>query len=270
MIDYLQDRYSRASRSSPTYSAAGPGRSRKDIGTLQLRPASGADAVRLEVRAPSSRALLTLVEKARRLLDLRSQSSCRSRNRHGRDPLLRSHLDRRPGLRLPGAWDPFELSVRAILGQQVSVAGATTLAGRLAERFGRPLPKPVGPLCRLFPRPADLVGADIAAIGMPRTRGATIAALAQAVDSGELDFDRLGPHWEEHLQRLPGIGEWTAQYIGMRALGEPDAFPASDLGLLRAVDPSRATTPRQLRERAEKWRPWRAYAAVYLWAGENG
>jgi AraC family transcriptional regulator of adaptative response / DNA-3-methyladenine glycosylase II len=169
---------------------------------------------------------------------------------------------------MPGAWDPFELAVRAILGQQVSVASATTSAGRLAEQYGEPLPAPVGSVVRLFPKAAVLAAADPAAMRLPRARAQAIVALARAVDSGEL---ALEPRWnlEETVARLTaqqGIGEWTAQYIAMRALGEPDAFPAADLGLLaaaRAWMPD--VTPARLLARAEAWRPWRAYAAMHLW-----
>lgn len=245
----------------------------EEIGTLRLGPGRRPDTISLEVRSSSSKPLLALVERSRRLLDLAADPQAVHQHL-AQDALLRQRLERRPGLRLPGAWDPFELAVRAILGQQVSVAGATTLAGRLAERYGRPIPAQ-GTLRFLFPEASALATADIAGIGLPKARAATIQGLARSVRDGDLDFDRLGSEWLETLKRLPGIGEWTAQYIAMRALGEPDAFPAADLGLLRAferenpVDGQRKLTPGQLLERAEAWRPWRAYAAVHLWAGEN-
>jgi 3-methyladenine DNA glycosylase/8-oxoguanine DNA glycosylase len=178
-----------------------------------------------------------------------------------------------PGLRIPGAWDGFELAVRAILGQQVSVKAATTLAGRLAAAYGEPLR--IDPIVDgsaglriVFPQPAILARADLTNVGIPRARAAAINALAEAVASGALvlDASRGLEASVRALSALPGIGEWTAQYVAMRALREPDAFPATDLGLRRALgDGSRLVAAAELLQAAEAWRPWRAYAAVYLW-----
>jgi AraC family transcriptional regulator of adaptative response / DNA-3-methyladenine glycosylase II len=170
---------------------------------------------------------------------------------------------------VPGCWNAFELATRAILGQQVSVRAATTLAGRIVKAFGRPL-SPAADLTHLFPEPDVLAEADIASVGLPRARAETIRTFARAVRDGRFTFEGV-VDMEAFLARLcaiPGIGEWTAQYVAMRALGEPDAFPADDLGLQRALDSSSA---RELVRRAEAWRPWRAYAAMYLWtiAGES-
>jgi AraC family transcriptional regulator of adaptative response / DNA-3-methyladenine glycosylase II len=171
---------------------------------------------------------------------------------------------------VPGAWDGFELAVRAILGQQVSVRGASTLAGRLVTRFGEParFAFETGEPSALFPTAEVLAEADIAVIGLPRSRASAINALAHAVADGTLDFDSpidLDTIVAQ-LVRLPGIGDWTAQYIAMRAANEPDAFPANDLGLRRAVShDGRPATEAQLRSVAERWRPWRAYAAMLLW-----
>src|SRR5213078_2986929 len=170
---------------------------------------------------------------------------------------------RRPGLRVPGAWDAFELAVRAVLGQQVTVRGATTLTGRLVRTFGTPLDPPEDGLTHLFPRPAVL-----APLGLPRARAATIRALAGGVARGELVLD-ASRGLEDAVARLaavPGIGAWTAHYIAMRALGEPDAFPAADLGLRRALgNGAGPLAPARVAERAEAWRPWRAFAAMLLW-----
>lgn len=168
-------------------------------------------------------------------------------------------LDPTPGVRVPGAWDPFELSVRAVLGQQISVAAATTLAGRLVEKFGEECPFAPG---RLFPKPEVLAAADLTAIGLTRARGATLVSLAAAVADGRLAFERLHslPDAVAGLTALPGIGEWTAQYIAMRALNEPDAFPATDLALRKAAGVADLETV------SAKWRPWRAYAAMTLWS----
>ncbi len=161
--------------------------------------------------------------------------------------------------------------MRAILGQRISVRAATTLAGRLAERYGDPVETPFAGLNRLSPLPARIAEApefEIAAMGNSAVRSASIRAIAQAVTRRELDL-RPGIDPEgaaSALQAFPGIGDWTAQYIAMRALRWPDAFPAADLGLLKAAG---ERSPRRLRELAEAWRPWRAYAAMYLWESQH-
>lgn len=192
----------------------------------------------------------------------------------GRDPLTATLVARRPGLRMPGAFDGFELAVRAILGQQVSVAAATRLAGRLVAAFGTPLtPEEQGEesgLTHLFPTPEQLLEAEISLVlNMPRTRGRAIQGLAAAMRATP-DLFAPGGRLDDTVSRLkalPGIGEWTAHYVAMRAMAQADAFPAGDVGLMRALDigagrPSRAG----LLARAEAWRPWRAYAAIHLWA----
>jgi AraC family transcriptional regulator of adaptative response / DNA-3-methyladenine glycosylase II len=170
-----------------------------------------------------------------------------------------------PGLRVPGALDPFELAVRAVLGQQVSVAAARTLAGRVAAKFGAPL----GSLL-LFPDAPALAAAseaEIAAIGLPRTRARTLRELARACAGGALSLSATTPLdvVTSTLQDLPGVGPWTAQYIAMRALRHPDAFPAGDLGVRKALG---GATESRVRARAEPWRPWRAYAVMHLWNGD--
>jgi AraC family transcriptional regulator of adaptative response / DNA-3-methyladenine glycosylase II len=179
------------------------------------------------------------------------------------DPQLAGHLRAEPGLRVPGCWNGFELAVRAILGQQVTVAGATTLAGRITKSFGQPLGKANG-LTHLFPTPEVLADAKLASVGLTEKRAMTIRTLARAVCHGHITFDRVIDS-ESFLRRLceiPGIGNWTAQYVAMRALGEPDAFPVGDLGIIRALG---LHNPRELDKRVEPWRPWRAYACMYLW-----
>ncbi len=166
-----------------------------------------------------------------------------------RDPRLEELIKEAPGLRVPGCWDGFELAVRAILGQQVSVKGASTLAGRLAKQFGEPVERGF-----LFPAPSALVAGDLASIGLPAKRAAAIQGLAQAVVDGDvlLDGSLSADELEARMKKIPGVGPWTAQYVAMR-LGEPDAFPASDLYL------------REHALFADAWRPWRAYAAMYIW-----
>jgi AraC family transcriptional regulator of adaptative response / DNA-3-methyladenine glycosylase II len=173
---------------------------------------------------------------------------------------------------VPGSWDPFELSIRAIIGQQISVAGARTIAGRLVTRTGDRLPEPAGHLVGLFPRPEQVATADMTAIGMPGARARSIVGFAAAVvaDPGLLepseDLDAIA----RRLRALPGVGEWTAQYIALRGLKHPDAFPASDLGILRALagPGGRRPTPAEALARAEAWRPYRAYAAQHLWSSD--
>jgi AraC family transcriptional regulator of adaptative response / DNA-3-methyladenine glycosylase II len=172
-----------------------------------------------------------------------------------------------PGMRVPGCWDGFELSVRALLGQQVSVSAARTLAGRLVNRFGTQI-STESTLTHLFPSPEQLAHANISSIGLTQARGESIRLLARAVAAGQINFASVVnlEEFQSRLCELPGIGNWTAQYIAMRALGDPDAFPAGDLGLLRAAS---FHNERDLARRAERWRPWRAYAALYLWQAND-
>jgi AraC family transcriptional regulator of adaptative response / DNA-3-methyladenine glycosylase II len=189
------------------------------------------------------------------------------------DPVLAPLVAARPGLRVPGAWDGFELAVRAIFGQQITVPAATKLLGKLVQARGAPIPaavRDVEGLSHLFPSPARLASADIVALGMPNARAMAVTSLAQAIAADPAIFSR-GASLEDaiaKLRSLPGIGEWTAQYIAMRELREPDAFPAADIGLMRAMAAAdgRRPSPSQLLSRAERWRPWRAYAALHLWA----
>ncbi|HER27358.1 MAG TPA: DNA-3-methyladenine glycosylase 2 family protein, partial [Rhodospirillales bacterium] len=186
------------------------------------------------------------------------------------DPVLVVLLKARPGLRVPGAWDAFEISVRAILGQQVSVAAARTFATRLLQAHGQPIEK--GTLTHLFPMPENLVEADLSSIGLTSRRAQTIRQLAQAFAQGRLDLSAANglDEAEKMLCAVPGIGPWTAQYIAMRALSDPDAFPVGDLALLRAINRhGENLTAKSLAARAEDWRPWRAYAALHLWNSET-
>jgi AraC family transcriptional regulator, regulatory protein of adaptative response / DNA-3-methyladenine glycosylase II len=182
------------------------------------------------------------------------------------DPMLKPVVKRLPGLRVPGAFDGFELAVRAVLGQQVSVKGASTLAGRWARTFGTPIETPHCGLDRLAPtaeRMRDVAAREIGALGVVGSRARCLEALARAVADRRVVLSCAANVEEqvERLSELPGIGAWTAQYIAMRALHWPDAFPDGDLGLLRSANLKR----KELRARAEVWRPWRAYASHYLW-----
>jgi AraC family transcriptional regulator of adaptative response / DNA-3-methyladenine glycosylase II len=235
------------------------------------RPGEAHLVARLYVDAPAP--LIRISERLRRLFDLGADPLTIG-EQLGRDPTLAPLVASRPGLRVPGAWDGFEVAVRAILGQQVSVRGAATLAGRLAEAYGDALPVAAtrpdgeGTPSRLFPRPEALLDLDAARIGLPRARAAAIATLARAVRDGSVDLEasRDLDSTVAQLRSMPGIGEWTAQYVAMRALHEPDAFPHGDLGLRRALG-SRAAlaSAAEVWSRGEAWRPWRAYAALHLW-----
>jgi AraC family transcriptional regulator of adaptative response / DNA-3-methyladenine glycosylase II len=227
---------------------------------VSLDEANNALAVRVEFGDP--RSLFFITERIRAMFDLNADWASIGQNLRT-DPVLAARVEAHPGLRVPGCWSGFELAVRAILGQQVTVRGASTLAGRLVKAFGEAFTA-AGGITHIFPRPEALADADFAGIGLPRARAETIRALARAFRDGRISFDAVVDSAEflARLCEIPGIGQWTAQYVAMRALGEPDAFPSSDLGLQRALDLKSA---RELERRAEAWRPWRAYAAVHLW-----
>jgi len=222
----------------------------------------------LEARIAPSLAprLLDVTARLRALFDLDARPDLVAEHL-GADPLLAPHVRARPGLRVPGAFDGFELAVRAILGQQVSVRAATTVSGRLVARFGAAVATPLPGITHAFPTPARLADATesgIAAAGLPGARARSILALARATADGRLDL-ALGADPDAALAallELPGVGPWTADYVAMRALRRPDAFPAGDLVLRRLLD---VTTSSAAERRAEAWRPWRAYAALHLW-----
>lgn len=236
-------------------------------GTVTVRPGPG-NALRAVVRFPRLQALPAIIARLRRVFDLASDPVAIAAQ-FSRDPVMTALIQARPGLRVPGAWDGFELSMRAVLGQQITVAAAVRLAGRLVAAHGEPMARPDGELTHVFPRPEAVAAAELASLGMPRSRAATLSAVAAAAVADRHLFD-AGNGLAESVQRLRairGVGEWTAQYIALRQLREPDAFPSADIGLIRALErlESRAYTPAQLLARAEAWRPWRAYAAQHLW-----
>jgi AraC family transcriptional regulator, regulatory protein of adaptative response / DNA-3-methyladenine glycosylase II len=231
-------------------------------GTLRVALEESDAALRVQISLGDPRWLFQIIERVRRVFDLTADP--REISAHlSRDSLLRERINQAHGLRIPGSWDGFELAVRAILGQQVSVAGASTLAGRLVEHFGVKI-RDTGPLTHLFPKPEHLVKENLEQIGLPKARAETIRMLARAVIDGSLNFDSVQDTeaFRSRLLAIPGIGDWTAQYIAVRALNDTDAFPSGDLGLMRALSLS---NPREIVQRAEAWRPWRAYAAMYLW-----
>lgn len=234
---------------------------------LRVTAETASPELRLEISGRDPRAIPDVVRRVRRLFDLDADPAA-VHALLSRTPLLARGLRRRPGLRVPGGWDGFEVAVRAVLGQQVSVAGATTLARRLVLAHGgiRPLAPPG--LDRMFPTPDVLAHAPLENIGLPKSRAATLRALAAAVASGQVHFG-AGQRLEEFvraLTALPGIGPWTANYVAMRALGHPDAFPAGDLVLQQVLggDAGRLGE-RETETRSQAWRPWRAYAVLHLW-----
>jgi len=246
------------------------------VGTIRVQPADEPATLLATIRFPLAAALPLIEQRLRHLFDLDADPS-RIAAALSSDPLMARLVATRPGLRLPGAWDAFELAVRAILGQQISVARATTLAGRLVALCGTPLDANdphLDRLTHLFPTAIQLARTDDLglALGMPRARAAAITALAKAA-AADTNLLEPCPGAEESLARLrqlPGIGEWTAQYIAMRAFHLPDAFPHSDIGLLRAMKtPAGRPTPSRLLARAAAWQPWRAYAAMHLWASAS-
>jgi AraC family transcriptional regulator of adaptative response / DNA-3-methyladenine glycosylase II len=235
-------------------------------GTISVSRADSRSALVLDVRFPDPCALLTIVERVRRVFDLGADPAVIAEHL-GADPLLRARLRAHPGIRTPGAWDGFELAVRAIVGQQISVRAATTIAGRIANMFGSPIAAGDG-LARLFPAPAQLADAPLERAGVMPARAGTIRALARLAADGTVAF---GAGVDERavgaaLRSIPGIGEWTTAYIAMRAFGEPDAFLSGDLILRRAAG---NRTARELDRHSEAWRPWRAYAVMLLWQGAN-
>jgi AraC family transcriptional regulator, regulatory protein of adaptative response / DNA-3-methyladenine glycosylase II len=230
-----------------------------------VRPLESEDALELRVRGAPPAALFQLSSAARRTFDLAADPAAIAVAFKG-DPLLSPLVRSRPGLRIPGAWDPFECAVRAVLGQQVSVAAGRTLASRLVARAGLEIATGTEGLTHLFPSPAQLEGANLEGLGITGVRIRALKAMAQAVVDGWLDFTLPAADVASVLASLPGFGEWTAQYVSLRALGEPDAFLSGDLVLRCAAGTQGSPlTARLLEARAEAWRPWRGYAVMHLW-----
>ncbi len=235
----------------------------------------GQDALELRVTGAPPAALLQLASVARRVFDLAADPA-RIGIELATDPLVGPLVRQRPGLRIAGAWDAFECAVRAVLGQQVSVAAGRTFAARLVERAGvfiRGGADGADGLTHLFPTPASLASANLETLGITRARTATLHALAHAVLERRLDFGAAPEALAAAMAALPGIGPWTAQYVALRALGEPDALPTGDLVLRRMAAPEHgALSARELEQRARDWQPWRGYAVMHLWraAGNRG
>jgi len=232
----------------------------KHRGWIAICPAPDKDALRVDASYSLAPVLRNVVASVKRVFDLGAQPGQIAAR-------LGTLAEARPGLRVPGAFSGFEMAVRAILGQQISVSAASTLAGRYTAAFGEPIVTPFDALTCLSPTPDRVAAAEpdeLAALGILRSRAQTIIALARAVAEGSIDL-RPGadvPRTMARLREIRGIGEWTAHYIAMRSLGWPDAFPHADLGIMKALG---ETDPKRILQVAEAWRPWRAYATMHLW-----
>jgi AraC family transcriptional regulator of adaptative response / DNA-3-methyladenine glycosylase II len=227
------------------------------VGLGRTRP-----EITLDVRFPHAPSHAAIVRRVGRVFDLDADPGIVARH-FGADPLLGPRLTAHAGIRMPGAWDPFELAVRAVRGQQVSVKAATTLAGRVALAFGSPF-EDAGGLSRLFPDAERLVEAPVEDLGVMPARARTIRSLSQAVVEGRVTLDGSVDRAAAvaALRGVPGIGPWTASYIAMRALGDADALPTGDLVLRQAAG---GCSARALETISQAWRPWRSYAVMLLW-----
>jgi AraC family transcriptional regulator, regulatory protein of adaptative response / DNA-3-methyladenine glycosylase II len=270
-----------AARTVPSMEAVTDGEYRRSLRTggrtvtLALHRRSGRGGAALEVQAAPDLDTKEIRRLVTRLFDLDADLAG-FRALAATDPVLSRIVPRRPGIRLPQLLDPFEGMVRAIIGQQVSVAGAATTIERLVRLLGEPAPELDGIRLLAFPSPEAVASARpeaLAAVGLTRAKTAALQAVANAVLDGRIDWERLRAGTADESQAtlvaLPGIGPWTASYVRMRTLGDRDAFPASDLGVIKAL---RALTPQgdkitvpEITALGERWRPWRAYATLHLW-----
>jgi AraC family transcriptional regulator of adaptative response / DNA-3-methyladenine glycosylase II len=245
------------------------------LGSIQVTHLPKQQSLEVTILFPNVKALPAIVGRVRRLFDLGADIETIVKHLSA-DPALAGLVKERPGLRAPGGWDGFEIAIRAVLGQQISVAAACQLAGKLVKLRGRLVPKPFRnhpQLSHAFPDAKRLASASLIGLGMPAARLLALKAVAENTMANPNLFSPFGGIDEtvERLKAIRGIGEWTAQYIALRAVRESDAFPATDLGLLRgavSIAGGARVNPASLIRRAECWRPWRAYAAQHLWAAQ--
>ena len=236
---------------------------------IGVTPRPGGNEVMLRVVADDTVEPSAFTETARRLLDLDADPTSIDAVLSD-DPELRPSVRESPGIRVPGAADGFELAVRAILGQQVSVRAARTFAGRIAAASGTPLGRPVDGITHLFPTAEQLARGSLGSLGLTKARSSTLQLVAELVAAGEVDLSGAADRTAtaERLLAVPGIGPWTVAYVSMRALRDPDAFPLGDLGVRLGFQAlGLPTEPAAMQEHAERWRPWRAYAVMHLWHG---
>jgi AraC family transcriptional regulator of adaptative response / DNA-3-methyladenine glycosylase II len=238
-------------------------------GVIDVRPDRERACLIVRIALPKYRGLLRAVERVRRVFDL-AADPLQIASHLSHDPRLRPLLNGHQGLRVPGVWDGFEVAVRAALGQRLTVVDSSSLAGKLVRNFGRPIETSVDGLTHLFPRPEDLAGAELTPLGISRESAGSIRALARALRDKEFTFESLRTLEEtvSRLSAIEGVGEEMAHYIAMRACGEPDAFPLDYRSLSHGGwEGEVPASAEQLRNLAEEWRPWRAYAAMHIWAG---
>lgn len=234
-------------------------------GTVSIRPGVG-DVLDVTLDFPDPTAVPEIVARLRRMFDL-DADLLPIHSQLKADPLLARLIAERPGLRIPGAWDGLELAIRAVLGQQITVVAAIRLAGKLVAQYGPTLTSDLPGITHVFPQADVLATADLATLGMPKSRGRTLSSVAQALLDDPLLFEPGRDGGVTRLLALHGIGDWTAQYIALRQLREMDAFPSGDVGLINALAAleGERLTPRELLARAHVWRPFRGYAAQLLW-----
>ena len=237
---------------------------------IGVTPLPNSEEVLLRVSAEAMGEASALIPMAQRLFDL---DACPTEidSALSADPALRPLVRATPGIRLPRAIDGFELArSRDHRGSRCGVRAARTFAGRVAEAIGTPLERPLDGITHLFPTPEQLARTSLGSLGLTKARAATLQRVAELVAAGELDLsggtDRVAT--AERLLAVPGIGPWTVAYVSMRALRDPDAFPVGDLGIRLGFEAlGLASSPDAMREHAERWRPWRAYAVMHLWNG---
>lgn len=271
-----------ATRATPGLTSVTPQGYRRSIeleghhGWVSVSYVPGQSYLQAQIGFPQIKLLSKIIDRLRGIFDLSAHGAAIEHHLQ-QDPLFQKQFQQqqfRSGMRIPGTWDTFELAVRAIVGQQVSVTAANALFARLVARYGSPLSVPQAPseLRYVFPQPDILAAADLTEVGITRARAAAISSLAQTVAETPHFFRQLTTLDEaiSTLCQLPGIGPWTAHYIAMRALQSPDAFPPGDVALLRGMAAlGEPVSKPQLLSRAEAWRPWRAYAAMHLWAASS-
>jgi AraC family transcriptional regulator of adaptative response / DNA-3-methyladenine glycosylase II len=256
-------------RAIPGVEVVEAGRYRRSIslngtdGWLEVSLDAGNDGLAVRVQFGDPRALFTIIERVRAMFDLNADWAAIAQGL-ATDPVMAEYTEAHPGLRVPGCWNGFELAIRAILDRQTHAAD---LAGHLVRTLGQPFSAPGG-ITHLFPSPKIMAGCDLASMCVPADQAQTIRAFSRAICNGRIHFEALA-NLEDFIARvseIPGIDLWTAQYIAMRALGEPDAFPSGDPVLQRTLG---LTSAAELERRAESWRPWRSYASMYLWRGRG-
>lgn len=233
------------------------------VAIVSLTPEEG--YVSCSLGLDDARDLVAAVERCRRILDLDADPIAID-DVLGADDILAPLVRARPGLRIPGAADGFEQAVRAVIGQQISISAATSITARLVQSFGKPLTRPAGDVTHLFPEAETIAESDLKRIGIQSKKQGALRALATAVAGGSIALDPGADRAETtaRLLEVPGIGPWTASYVAMRALGDPDAFMPSDLGVTHGLQ--RLGVARDPKDVARRWRPWRAYAQQHLWA----